>query len=281
MPFTGVPLSASKVNATPSINDHPAHHDAIAAAINDGSSQFDALVAALPELIRDTIGTALVAGTNVTIVVSDAGDTITVSSSGGGGGGTAAGTSFDPAGTLWVSVDLQSLGEEIDTTITARVVQGIIDARAGMSLAPLFIRATADDGPITADATLNNDASLLLTAIPVGVYAVQAYIAYDSGTTADFKLGFSHTGTMTMSWAANGLATAGTGVTGQIDRKVLAITDSNTLGATGGTPVACTPTGLLDVTVSGNLQFQWAQAVSDAANTTRKAGSYLMLTKVG
>jgi hypothetical protein len=33
---------------------------------------------AAPELIRDTIGTALVAGTNVTLTVNDAGDTITI-----------------------------------------------------------------------------------------------------------------------------------------------------------------------------------------------------------
>jgi hypothetical protein len=34
---------------------------------------------AAPELIRDTVGTALVAGTNTTITVNDAGDTITIS----------------------------------------------------------------------------------------------------------------------------------------------------------------------------------------------------------
>lgn len=43
-------------------------------------------VSAAPELIRDTIGTALTAGTNITIVVNDAGDTITINSTGGGGG---------------------------------------------------------------------------------------------------------------------------------------------------------------------------------------------------
>jgi hypothetical protein len=42
---------------------------------------------ALAELIRDTIGTALVAGSNVTITVNDGADTITIASSGGGGGG--------------------------------------------------------------------------------------------------------------------------------------------------------------------------------------------------
>lgn len=42
--------------------------------------------ATAPELIRDTIGTALVAGSNITLDVNDAADTITISSSGGGGG---------------------------------------------------------------------------------------------------------------------------------------------------------------------------------------------------
>jgi carbohydrate-binding DOMON domain-containing protein len=37
-------------------------------------------VAGLDEQIRDVMGTALVAGTNVTITVNDAGDTITIAS---------------------------------------------------------------------------------------------------------------------------------------------------------------------------------------------------------
>lgn len=39
------------------------------------------------EQVRDVIGTALVAGSNVTITVNDGADTITIASSGGGGGG--------------------------------------------------------------------------------------------------------------------------------------------------------------------------------------------------
>lgn len=63
-------------------------HTHTAANITDFDTAADARVAAgitgkldtsaAPELIRDTIGTALVAGTNVTLTVNDAGDTITI-----------------------------------------------------------------------------------------------------------------------------------------------------------------------------------------------------------
>ena len=67
----------------------------LASTISDFSAAADARVtagitgkldtSAAPELIRDTIGTALVAGSNVTITVNDAGDTITIAASSGAG----------------------------------------------------------------------------------------------------------------------------------------------------------------------------------------------------
>lgn len=63
-------------------------HGHTAAQISDFNTAADARVAAgitgkldasaAPELIRDTIGTALTAGTNITLTVNDAGDTITI-----------------------------------------------------------------------------------------------------------------------------------------------------------------------------------------------------------
>lgn len=67
----------------------------------------------LAEYIRDTMGTALVAGTNITLTVSDVGNTITVASS-GGGGGTAATTTFTPAGSI-AATDVQAAIEEVST----------------------------------------------------------------------------------------------------------------------------------------------------------------------
>jgi uncharacterized protein YlxW (UPF0749 family) len=41
----------------------------------------------LDEQVRDVVGTALVAGSNVTITVDDPGDSITIAASGGGASG--------------------------------------------------------------------------------------------------------------------------------------------------------------------------------------------------
>lgn len=101
---------------------------------------------AAPELIRDTMGTALVAGTNITLTVNDAGDTITIAASGGGSG-----VRKTPTGTLTglrsIQPGLARLGNN-DTAIT--LVAGTT------YYFPIFVEAnTTVDGLIAFVGTLS------------------------------------------------------------------------------------------------------------------------------
>jgi hypothetical protein len=62
------------------------------ARANHTGTQAASTISDFAEVARDAIGTALVAGTNVTITVDDPGDTITIAASGGGGGSSTEGT---------------------------------------------------------------------------------------------------------------------------------------------------------------------------------------------
>lgn len=59
------------------------------ARANHTGVQLASTISDFAETVRDTMGSALVAGSNVTITVNDASDTITIASSGGGGGSSA------------------------------------------------------------------------------------------------------------------------------------------------------------------------------------------------
>ena len=122
--------------------------------------------AAAPELIRDTMATALVAGANVTITPNDGADTLTIAAAGGGGGGatidTAAGedvlilgTEGDPSGLntsilflgmVIIPVDLTftTIGCEVTSAVAATTVSLCICTRSGATLTKVFESSALD-----------------------------------------------------------------------------------------------------------------------------------------
>ena len=94
---TAAPGVSTEASRADHVHDMPSAAD-VGAAADDDPRLSDARtptthshavgdVTALDEQIRDVIGAALVAGTDISITVDDAGDTITITNTGGGGGG--------------------------------------------------------------------------------------------------------------------------------------------------------------------------------------------------
>lgn len=132
--------------------------------------------------------------------------------------------------------------------------------------------------------TLTDDPDLTFAVAANEVYIVQATLLLDGGVTPDYKFGWSYPVGTTMNWGAVGgtptswEATATS--TGQSPLKI----ETGTLGqgATSGSVVCGV---ILHVVVAvganaGAVALQWAQNVSDAANTTIKAHSSLVAVRV-
>lgn len=136
--------------------------------------------------------------------------------------------------------------------------------------------------------TVNNSATLqddndLFVDLAVGTWRVELIAHYTvANTTADFRCGWSTTGTIT----ALGRTCFGGG------DSISSITDSTMRSqgivlssefAVGG---STSPSNivredlLLDVSVAGRLQFRWAQGTANASDTIVTAASRLIITEL-
>jgi hypothetical protein len=149
---------------------------------NHTGTQTASTISDFAETARDTVGSALVAGSNVTITVDDNADTITIAAAGGGGGG----------GDMFKADNLSGLA----STSTARTNLGLGTA------------AVANTGTGATEVILGNDARLTDTRTPTTGTVVDASVSAGAAI-AESKLALA-------SDAAAGTAsrrTLGTGAT--------------------------------------------------------------------
>jgi hypothetical protein len=145
-----------------------------------------------------------------------------------------------------------------------------------------FVRKTTDES-ITSSTAVQNDDHLLYTIGATGTYVFDLYVRIVAGNAAgDIQVGFSFpTGTLDL-W--------GPGIDPAIAAGTIASGKFYSAGATSGTfwtdfGASATATGfnlhgLLQVTATGTLTFQWAQFASNATATTVKAQSHLIVKQV-
>lgn len=143
--------------------------------VNEHDTQItslEQLVAGIDERIRDVIGAALRNGTNVTINVDDAGDTITISATGGSGGTTDSEVVRDTIGaalkgtTGQIVVTVDDAGDTITISAPNLATKDYVDAKVAGQAPPLAARTNLFSDPMATALTrwgnaLNYTASLV------------------------------------------------------------------------------------------------------------------------
>jgi hypothetical protein len=223
-----------------------------------------------------------------------------------GAAGTAVGTTFTPAAGI-AATDVQAALVELAGDVTSLpllttsdtskvpvttttgfttldVTNLIATSSPQISIwTPQYAIATSDVTK-SSDAAANNDTQLLLPVAANAVYELSLVLYYEGATnTSDFRLGFNAPTGATMNWRTSGVHNSITTLTTQYQ-----VTQINTLANTqliatfaAGNVMSAHVTAILQMsTTAGNLNFKWGQGVSEAVNTIRKTGSYMVLHRL-
>lgn len=170
------------------------------------------------------------------------------------------------------------------------VVNVNVDPVAAAVWTPVRVRALADDGPIQSNITIHDDPELVIGSTvftPNTEWSVELMCIYISDVTAELRWNFSASGAgatfdhyVFAGPHANWPGTANenhqpsyalTIASGDQQAGGFGAAVAGVLGIRGHLVVAATAT---------NLQFQWAQGVTQAINTSRKAGSVMIARRV-
>jgi hypothetical protein len=144
---------------------------------------------------------------------------------------------------------------------------------------PLNVIKPSSQG-VTSSTALVNDTALVLAVAANSTYWVDAIIEYNGVNGADIKCTFTIPAGASGFYGATYTATASGNFSGGA---AFAWTDTNTAQANGtGTPMNLRITGILVIAgTAGNLQFRWAQNVSNGTATTVMPNSAMRAQRIG
>lgn len=163
---------------------------------------------------------------------------------------------------------VQAIGADIKAINTA--LSGL--GSGGFAL----VKKTADEAR-TSTTTLAVDGALKVTLAP-GQYRIRFLAAIlTANATMDYKYDFAFSGTATWRWTRRRDAVAGAAAGTDVETTTHgAVVPPSTSKAGTTTGIATIQfDGVVVVTVSGEFQFRWAQATSDAGALTVLEGSTL------
>lgn len=125
-------------------------------------------------------------------------------------------------------------------------------------------------------ATLQNDDDLVIAVEASAIYQVAGVITFSSGTTPDFKFGW----TVPSGTIIDGVVTDLPNGAGTNEIKTFSESGSTLLSATGSDVAASILFTIVTSSTAGSVQLQWAQNTMDASNTVLRAGSGWTITRL-
>lgn len=131
---------------------------------------------------------------------------------------------------------------------------------------------------VNSSTTLQNDDHLVISDVPTGYYKYEVLLDCTLTAVGDFKSTLTTTGALT---SRGRVTTQENGALTAQSHRMVDFEEEQNFDLPSDEDYIIHYMGYIDMTTSGDIQFQWAQNTSDIDNTTVKAGSYMHLTRMG